>query len=276
MSGQSDITRISLTNAPDAVRSSLGHWLSELSTTQAAWVAGQCSDTPGTAFFCGYQAAMRCLDPSLQPSLWAAFCISEKGLKSLKEMSCNLDAQGFLSGQKSHAMLAGQGLDLCYVVARSGAELVCLQVDMQTPGVEIGQAGKPQPFMPDLPHLPLVFTLVSGHFFSSEADERLNKPFRYWEDVHGLLALAGWMASWLREGQNPELVEAAERLQQIFTATPGGYCVLALDAVDLLFNLMEKAAGGMPEPQRLLWQRDRMLLVFTQPLRQKIRAKISG
>ncbi|WP_430460107.1 hypothetical protein ACQUQU_12910 [Thalassolituus sp. LLYu03] len=271
--------RISLQASADDVRRSLKDLLSAHALTDAAWLGGELSLTPGTAFFFGYQCAMRCVDPALRPDQWAAFCVSEKGVKSLRDMSTVYAAESGLSGVKSHAMLAGRGLDTCYVIARAAddpGQLVCVVATPDSSGVQIHDSGKPQPFMTDLPHLALSFADTPARFFCADANERLNKPFRCWEDVHGVLALAAWVASWLPAEQALPMRQQADVLAKAFAVDTSGYRLPVLNAVEALFALTDELSASLPTEQKALWQRDRMLMVFTQALRAKIREKLSA
>lgn len=267
--------RLDLSSAPDVVRRHLGLLLSEGDTLNAAWQGGCLSATPGTAFFFGYQAAMRCVDSALPPDTIAAFCISEKGVRSLRDMT-TVFAPPLLNGAKSHAMLAGIGLDRCYVVAHQDDDLVCAVVDMTAAGINVQPSGKPQPFMPDLPHLPLRFENAEATLFCPDANNRLNKPFRYWEDVHGLLALTGWLASLLPADDADALRLQASELAGQFRRAADAYSLITVDAVQQLLEKADAAAQLLPAEQQALWQRDRMLMVFTQPLRVRIREKLSA
>ncbi|MCA6062651.1 acyl-CoA dehydrogenase family protein [Thalassolituus marinus] len=265
---------LALADGVETVRPLLQRLLVESDTLNVAWQGGYQSATPGTAFFFAYQAAMRCIDPDLQPGAIAAFVISEREMKSLSTMATCVNADGTISGVKSHAMLASSGLEKLYVVARQDESIVCCLVDRSAPGVAVAESSKAQPFMPDLPHSPLMFSDTPAQVFCRDAHERLNKPFRYWEDVHGVLAMASWMCR-----QSPqhcdELTVLACQLAELFRADGSAYTLAAMDSFERLFALLESVSQTLPAEARQLWQRDRMLMVFTQPLRQKIRSRLS-
>ncbi len=269
-----DSGAVSLSAAPDVLRSALAELLTLHSSHEAARLAGQRADTPGTAFFCGYQAAMRCLEPSLPADLWAAFCISERGLRSLSAMQTHY-RDGHLHGSKSHVMLAGQGLDRLYVVALDEQQrLVCVQVDAAASGLRAEAPGKAQPFLPEVPHFPVIFDdVVVTALISSDAHRQLNRPFRYWEDVHVALAMAGWMSI---RTEAPALVAAAVDLAAAYVSQPGGYSLQSLGLLESLLRVLDHAAATLPVADNKRWQRDRMLLVLGQPLRQRIRAALSA
>ncbi|MDK2777055.1 MAG: hypothetical protein KYX62_05285 [Pseudomonadota bacterium] len=265
---------VSLSAAPDVLRSALADLLTQQPSHQAARLAGQQADTPGTAFFCGYQAAMRCLVPALPADLWAAFCISERGLRSLSAMQTHY-LDGHLYGGKSHVMLAGQGLDRLYVVALDEQQrLVCVQVDATASGLRAEAPGKAQSFLPEVPHFPVTFDGVAvSALISTDAHRQLNRPFRYWEDVHVALAMAGWMNA---RTEAAALAAAADELAAAYASQPGGYGLPALDRLESLLQRLDQAAAGLTAEDNKHWQRDRMLLVLGQPLRQRIRAGLSA
>ncbi len=265
---------LALADGVETVRPLLQRLLIESDTLNVAWQGGYQSATPGTAFFFAYQAAMRCVDPDLQPDAIAAFVISERGMKSLRTMATCVNADGTLSGAKSHAMLAKSGLETLYVVAREEENILCYRLSRSAPGISVTDSSKAQPFMPDLPHFPLTFDHAPADLFCADAHDRLNKPFRYWEDVHGLLAMTGWMCGQLAQPPQ-ELTAGASELAILFRANGSHYSLAALDCFERLFALLESVARMLPPAANQLWQRDRMLLIFTQPLRQKIRSRLS-
>lgn len=264
---------VSLADSFDAVSERLQQLLRDYDLLNTAWLGGYQSATPGTAFFFAYQAAMRRVDPVLSDDEIAAFVISERGMKSLRNMATELGADGCISGAKSHAMLAATNLNSLYVVARKGEDLVCCKVKNGDAGVSVPVSEKSQPFMPDLPHSPVCFDHTPCELFCDDAHLRLNKPFRFWEDVMGLLALSGWLCG-QAESVSSSLLEAAESLAAAYMNNPDGYDLRALNAFDALFMRAEEAAAELPETAAQLWQRDKLLLVFTQPLRQKIRLSV--
>ncbi|QQD23432.1 hypothetical protein GJQ55_02565 [Venatoribacter cucullus] len=262
---------LSLTQ-PQLLRQQLAAAFTQLPTVQLAWQLGQRADTPGTAFFIGYQAAMRCLDKQLPPDCWAAFCISERGVRDPRQMHTTFNTDsGLLQGQKSHVMLAGQGLDRLCVVARpaeAGENLLALWLDATQVSV---LPANPQPFLPDLPHVPVSFAtrLPATALFSHDAHRHCNKPFRYWEDVHLALALAGWLQQQVVVNE----LQVAE-VQERFERQPGYYDLVALDAVEALLAHLAQAAVGLPAEAAAQWQRDTVLLQFTAPVRSKIRQRL--
>ena len=253
------------------LRTVLAAALQSQPTPQLCWQLGQQCDTPGTAFFIGYQAAMRCLDPSLPATMVAAFCISERGVRNPWQMQSVLISADFhLTGHKSYAMLAGCGLDRVYIVVRQDDDLVAVMLN--TGEVDVLPGGA-QPFLPDLPHGAITFnrTINAGDIFCTDAHARLNKPFRCWEDVHAGLALAGWLQQFVLIDE-----QAVNAVMQAFREHPQGYTLRLLDAVEHLLRAMDCAAQSLPDGIRMIWQRDSVLLRFAQPIRDSIRQKLSA
>lgn len=270
--------RLSLEQDAAQLRRELANSFCTLTSIEVAWQYGQRAATPGTAFFCGYQAAMRQLDPQLAADAWAAFCISEAGLRSLRQMQTRFDAQtSCLNGEKSHVMLANRGLDLLYVVAACDDDLLCVQVAADATGIEVLAARKEQPFLADVPHTPVRFTNVNitSAYRCHDAHRQLNKPFRYWEDVHVALAFSGWLlANTHSGGEGEQLLAAAGHLADIFSASPQHYSLAALDALEEVLTCQEVLQPQLPDDLRPLWLRDRMLLQLATPLRVRIRASL--
>ncbi|WP_286718462.1 hypothetical protein [Thalassolituus sp. UBA2009] len=269
--------RLSLEQDAALLRRELATSFRTLTSVEVAWQHGQRAATPGTAFFCGYQAAMRQLDPQLAADAWAAFCISEAGLRSLRQMQTRFDERtSCLNGEKSHVMLARRGLDLLYVVAVCDDDLVCVQVTADAAGVEPLEARKEQPFLPDVPHTPVHFSnvTVTSAYRCLHAHQQLNKPFRYWEDVHVALAFSGWLMANADADNTHSLVAAAGRLADIFSARPKDYSLAALDALEDVLACQDELLPLLADDVRALWLRDRILLQLAVPLRGKIRASL--
>ena len=256
---------------PRSLRDALAAAFPALPSTEVCWQLGRQAATPGTAFFIGYQAAMRCLDPELPHSSWAAFCISERGVRDPRLMQTQFDDQAQrLVGHKSYAMFAGRGLDYLYIVARSGEDLVALKLAAEQVTVLPGSV---QSFLPDVPHGSISFDLVvpQDAIVCRDAHRRLNKPFRYWEDVHVALALAGWLSRFASVNE-----QAVHQLMTAFHLNARVYDLHALDAVESLLAELQRAASDLPEPEKTFWQRDAVFLRLTQPVRDAIRGKLTA
>ncbi len=268
---------LSLSKRPQALRNQLATAFSLSSSADLSWQLGQLSDTPSTAFFIGYQAAMRCLDPSLPVGKWAAFLVSEKGVRNPFESRTVYDpSTSFLEGEKSHVMLAPSGLDVAYVLARklvsSPVELVLLKIDAVS--LQVGPINS-QPFLLEVPHYPVKFSVIlsSSAHFCDDAHQQANKPFRYWEDVHTALSLSGWLQAQLRLASK-ELEQTASALIQAFKESPHAYELTTLTLVEQLINKAQYESVNLADNYKEIWVRDTLLLKFSQAIRDKIRQNL--
>lgn len=263
----------------EPLRKALARAFLQHSTTDLCWLLGAQAETPGVAFFIAYQAALRCLDPSLPNTDWGAFCVSEKGVRSPFLITTEYQpVTGQLKGQKSFVMQAGQGLNVYYILAKradSNPVKLCLlklkEDDFLNGQIQFLEAAA-QPFMVDVPHRPMQFDLQISPscLFLEDAHEKANKPFRYWEDVHVFIALAAWLQSRLLK-VDERLELAVQQLQEQFARQPAYYTLAALDAFDAGLGLLSELAAQLPAQWQRIWQRDAMLLQLTAPLRSKIR-----
>lgn len=268
---------LSVSNQPQVLRQQLAAAFSQYSTSELSWQLGQLSDTPSTAFFIGYQAAMRCIDSSLPKESWAAFAVSEKGIKNPYESrSTYYPDTGELIGEKSHVMLANSGLNRVYVLAKQAksnpVDLVLVAIESSALNV---YPAKEQPLMQDVHHHAVCFStqVTPDALLIHDAHNAINKPFRCWEDVHIGLALAGWLYHQL-EQKSEQLKHDAEQLIEAFQANQSGYNLVLLNAVEQLIKTAQKESAGLSGESSKLWKRDSMLLVFSQRIRNKIREKL--
>lgn len=262
---------------PAMLRAELSFGLQQLSTIELSWQLGQRSATPSVAFFIGYQAAMRCLNPKLATDAWAALLVSERGIKSPFAIKTNINLATLrLEGKKSYAMLAGAGLNKAYVMAKvlnsDPTELVLCEVPvayLQSLPADV------QPFMQDIPHHEVHFSVVLSKtaIFATDAHSTINKPFRYWEDVHVLLALAGWMQSQF-DVPNNEIAQSVAQLQQCFLASREYYSLSALDAIEGLWQVLQQVGEELKQEAKAQWQQDAKLFFMLQMLWPKVRAKL--
>ena len=268
---------LSVSNQPQVLRQQLAAAFVQYSTPELSWRLGQLADTPSTAFFIGYQAAMRCIDSSLKNDAWAAFAVSERGIKNPYESRTTYYPDtGELIGEKSHVMLANNGLDTVYVLAKlaSTAPVKLVLVAIDASALEVYPA-KEQPLMQDVHHHAVCFStqVTPDALLIHDAHNTINKPFRCWEDVHIGLALAGWLYRQL-EQESEQLIQCVEQLIHAFQECQGGYTLVLLDAVEQLIHIAQKESSGLTGERSKLWKRDSMLLVFSQRIRNKIREKL--
>lgn len=262
---------------PQALRTKLAAAFDSYSSVELGWRLGQLSDTPSTAFFIGYQAAMRCLDSNLSASKWAAFAVSEKGVRNPYQCQTFFNPNtGFLKGTKSHVMLASAGLDLVYILAKEvdsfPIALTLLKVDASSLQVEPAAM---QPFMQELPHHAVSFSmqLPASAVFCVDAHQQANKPFRYWEDVHAGLALSGWLQNKLTRASK-EIEHKALALMEVFRLNPYAYDLNGLDLLEQLIACAQTESIDLSSVYKKVWQRDTMLFKFSQVIRDQIRQKL--
>ena len=268
--------------SPFTLRLTLARLIRSSGAAEAAILGGLRSDSPATAFLCGYQCAMRFIDPALEPEQWGAFCVSEKGLTSLSRMDTLYDrANGTLSGLKSHAMLARSVTDWFYIVARDkdSGDLVCVRVPRSADGLEPGPDPVGQSFVPELPHnsLKLSNVAAASGYFVADAHNQLNKPFRYHEDVLAALALSGWMVRQLGGHDHSHasaLLALMSAMSGLYSGTDSGYSATTLAMFDQCMALLQDAAGELTGEAAAQWQRDRVLLVMGEKARSVIRSRL--
>lgn len=259
------------------LRSGLAQSLSTTDTLATCWQLGQQAADLSTAFFIGYQAAMRCLDVNLPATAWAALAVSERGVKSpFDSLTVASMAEQHLEGQKSHVMLAGQGLDVVYILAKEDAsDPVQLHLyKLQASQVSVGEAVE-QPFVQALKHYPIVFSvpLAQVELVTTKAHQEANKPFRYWEDVHLIVAYAAWLKRQLSE-DSELLLDAVAELKQEFFNSPSYYSLPVLDAFEHLLKALETTAQQLNAEELQQWQQDSVLFRFTQSIRDKVRQRL--
>lgn len=287
--------------SPYTLRLSLARLLRTEDPARVALLAGLRADTPGTAFLAAYQVAMRFVDPDLAPEQWAAFCVSEKGLRSLSSMATTLN-HDTLNGLKSHALLAGHGVDWLYVVARlsvpvsdavpvSGSEsdpgsqsdkaaaLSCVRVAPSNDGIELIASSGRQPFVPDVPHAAVCFQSVAidPGYRVDEAHPRLNRPFRYHEDMLVLIALSGWVIRQLPAASvNPQLQASLAQVVADYRPESLGYDLADLDNFEQLAAQLVQVSTALSGAAAQQWQRDKTLLMMGQPAREALRQRFSA
>jgi hypothetical protein len=262
--------------------------------------------TPGMAFLSGYQNAIRCLDPACPIDEFAAFCVSEKGVKSPWDMESKIIpvADGYcLSGQKGFVMLLPHELDRLYVIAKSETnELKCVFVSREIVGLEVTESLN-APFIKDIPHRGVRFSdvqLSSSQVLAIDGHYEANKPFRYWEDIHVTISMLAWMLRHCREETkiiekrlaNNELAsnefdynrlgseawdEITGLITQLIEQFENSSEYYSIDA----FSLFDDATVALEKYSILLsgdalnqWKTDSALLLMGQKIRQLVQEKL--
>jgi hypothetical protein len=267
-------------------RRHLATGLKSYSTTYNALYLGAQAATPGMAFLAGYQNAVRCLDPNCPSDELAAFCVSEKGVKSPWDMETRISLSNgsyYLDGQKGYVMLLPNELDRIYVVAKKEDQLACLYLQTSSVGVSATEA-LAAPFVQDIPHTGVHFDVVkisAGQLFDIDGHQQANKPFRYWEDMHVALAMMAWM---LRELLNngrvleelDDLVQLICQLIEKFEQQPRYYSLETFPLLDESHEFMDKYSQALSETSKKAWKKDRLLLQMGQKIRHLVKLKISS
>ena len=259
---------------------------SNITLPYSAFFLGAQSATPGMAFLSGYQAALRCLDPQCPNDQFAAFCVSEKGIKKPWDMQTQLrlvESDWFLSGRKGFVMLLPNVIDKLYVVAKlDDGSLSCVRLSSDSVGLSVAESLN-APFIKDIPHAGIIFDQVvieEGDILTKDAHEQANKPFRYWEDVHVTVAMAGWMLRNLSENSKIEtfksqLIELICQLIEKFEEQPEYYSLKGLNILDECHQCLEKLSLDLPKSALQVWKIDRLLLQMGYKIRCKIRLKLA-
>lgn len=252
----------------------------------SAFFLGAQSATPGMAFLSGYQAALRCLDPQCANDQFAAFCVSEKGIKKPWDMETQLrrtESCWLLSGRKGFVMLLPNTIDRLYVVAKlDDGSLSCVQLAMDSEGLSVAESLN-APFIKDIPHAGIVFDNVpikESNILTTDAHQNANKPFRYWEDVHVAVAMAGWILRQLSENSDfedkkPLLVKLICQLIEKFGEQPDYYSLEGLNILDECHQLLDELSTSLPKSALQIWKTDRLLLQMGFKIRHKIRLKLA-
>jgi hypothetical protein len=260
-------------------------FLKNNSLQHSAFFLGAQSATPGMAFLSGYQTALRYLDPSCPADQFAAFCVSEKGIKKPWDMKTQLhryESGWRLKGSKGFVMLLPNTIDRLYVVAkREDGSLSCVQLPANAVGLSVVESLN-APFIKDIPHAGIIFDNVvieNDNILTADAHQQANKPFRYWEDVHVAIAMAGWMLRQLSENSDFEGVKVLIlakicQLIESFEKHPNYYSLESLDTLDEYHQLMDAQSKGLAEKALRIWQTDRLLLQMGAKIRHQIRLKL--
>jgi len=256
--------------------------LRSLPLAEAALACGYLSDTLSTAFFFGYQCAVRRLDPVLENYQFAAFAASEKGIRSSRDFETSVIQRGedqIVCGTKSHVMLLERELlDAVYVLANNqDSQLVCLKVLTSDEGFTPQNSTKEQTFLKDVLHTPVVFDHCACEpgYYLADAHQRAFKPFRYWEDVMVSLSYAGWLIRTLSDAHSTSmLTDSASTLIESYNESPDYFSQSSLSLINKLATEMKLVSKELPSSFRQEWQQDSALLMLGAVAREKVKAKL--
>ena len=259
---------------------------------RAYTLGGYCQD-PASAFLAGYQMAIRCVDTELTASQWGAFCINERGIKSLSQLSTVWQQQEQrLSGKKSFALMAGQGLDRVVVIARSRlsktssgsqsnipldkVQLVAVKIDLPADQVRLVTPPRPAKILPSLPHSSLIFDdcPASPLIDIDNAHTQLNKPFRFWEDVMVTLSFSAWIKKYVDDQHSAALDSLSQQLLKYFAQSSSNYDRRSMALVEQLHQSFCMVEIQLPQKLFADWQRDKQILTLAQPIRDRIKQRL--
>ena len=257
--------------------------------TDFAMKAGAESEDLATAFVSGYQAAIRCIDTSLDQRFLASYCVNERNMSNLRMMETQWQHdKASLSGGKSYAALAGNGLDIVYVVARpssqspatSTKDLMLLRIKLSESNIKVVEPVKAFPIFPNLVHAALVFNNCHGGevLYPTDAHQIINRPFRYWEDILVALSFSHWLMSRLPDNINTKknLFQRTQALKASFGQHPWAYCAATLAAFELLTKCMNECSMHLTDVENSMWNRDSKVLFLGSKAREKLKMKFAS
>lgn len=249
-------------------------------TVLLASLVGAQSQVPSYAFAAGYQCALKALLPQLDVNKRYAFCVTEEAGNTAKVIETKLEQQEknyFLTGNKKFITGAAQA-DNLLVIAHAGMRddgkklLKLVDVPKLAAGIEIELMNELQ-FIPELSHGRVSLNNVAvaeGHIFPGDAYEDYVKPFRTIEDIHVSAALLGHLVGlgvrfeWPKNLLEKFLsVIASFQFLASENAKLAGVHIALGGAFQLRGDLIEQATPWLeklPQEEKAIWQRDRVLL----------------
>jgi acyl-CoA dehydrogenase len=257
-----------------------------------AFAGGALADRLGYAFAAGYQAALASLfGARLAPGELSSLCATEERGAHPKVLATTLEPRGdsfVVNGTKTWGTMAPMAGALL-VVAVAGAGdggrrlLRLVRVPVGAAGLAL-EARPPTPMAPEVAHalVRLEGVIVPADaVLEGDGYERYLKPFRTVEDVHVLSAAVGYLASAGARRAWPEplrealygLAVSLRGLAALDPSAPETHLALA-GAVALarrLFDECGPARQAAPDDEAARWERDRMLLVIADMVREKRR-----
>ncbi len=245
-----------------------------------AVLGGFRADRLAWAFFSGYQAAGRVLQPDLGPQVTFGLAVTEAGgghpAAVETRLSEGADGGFVLHGDKRWSTGA-EACDVLLVVASAGEgpdgrkQLRAVRVPTDAPGLSFAPM-PPTPFAPELGHASVRLDGVrvgADAVLPGDGYLRVVKPFRTLEDVHVHAAVLGHLAGCARRWQWPasaleRIVAAVVGLAPLATAPPldpavhrvlGGQLAAIADLIAELAPHLD----AMPDEVATRWRRDRAL-----------------
>lgn len=143
------------------------------------------------AFALAYRCALQALLPQLDERQWAAMCVTERQGNHPKDIQTQVNADGYVSGEKSFVTMAGLAQQLL-VIAKQGEQdgrpvLKAVLVDGHQEQVAVTQMPA-MGMLKDIPHGALSLKEAKGQALPGDGHEDYSKVFRMLEDAHILLA----------------------------------------------------------------------------------------
>ncbi len=267
-----------LLSAPFAASMDVADWRAQLDRFadpfSLAVLATRSCPSPGWAFACGYQAALRALLPAQMAGRVGALCATEAGGNHPRSIQTTLQ-DGVLNGEKTFVTL-GEHAEVLLVVARTGTDsagrptLVACVVDSSAPGVRL-EAGVPLPMVPEVPHAGLKLVDVRPvEVLPGDGYTRVLKRFRTVEDIHVHAALSAWLVGVAQHSEWPDtvveallaVIGALDLAARLDPSAPGTHRLLggALAELHAILERHEALWAATPEPLRMMWARDRVLM----------------
>ncbi len=263
----------------------------------AAAIGGALADRLGYAFLAGYQSATRRLvaiglGTSAQDSetQWCLAATESRGVQPkalLTTLTPRADGALTLDGTKTFVTLADVS-DQMLVVARRHTDAVNERPSLVLVSVPMGRAGvsarrrNATPFAPEIPHSEVRFEgviVADEEIFPGDGYADYLKPFRTIEDLHVLVAAAGYLFSASKRGRShadvaPRLVSlltTARALSEESPLSPAVHVALAAVFADLrtLYQEVTASLDAPHEAERFRLERDAPLLVVAESARQK-------
>jgi hypothetical protein len=256
-----------------------------------ALAGGFAADRPAWAFAAGYQAAIQCLVPTVDPGCIAAICITEKGgshparIRSRLTASSNAENPWRLDGTKTFVSGA-DGAEILLVAASAGVtpggrnrlRMVVVPADLA------GIAITPLPalgFVPEIPHGKVCFAAVGlgdEAILPGDGYACAIKPFRTLEDLHVTGAFLAWFFAIGRRFGWPDAVRetllslmvTVRTLALVSPVEPYVHLALGglLAQVRHLMGAIDPLWTQVDPLIRQWWQRDRRILDVAASVRR--------
>ncbi len=225
----------------------------------------------GQAFAVGYRCALQALLPELNPSQWAAMCVTEPQGNHPKQIQSQVTPDGFVSGEKSFVTMAELSRQLI-VIAKSGEvqgeRPVLKAVLLQQPltGISL-QVMAAMNLVPDIGHGKITLENAQGIILPGDGHNDYSKRFRYLEDIHVLMGFVTLILSMsVRHQLHSAISEKclmliSSLLAQELLDEPWQHLHMAaaFESFEKIVDEFEAGFDSVPEAFKSDWLRDRKL-----------------